>query len=136
LHQSHHKKSTLKPAKQIIFTIFKAMRFLIAFIFLFSLNFSFASAIENKTNPVIKKSSAKLGFSSKKEVNSLNEPLFELVDRIHQSINHHVLSIATFVDSSITFSSILSPAIKVFKRTVNYSYRFIFNCLFPKHTFW
>ncbi|TCC86628.1 hypothetical protein EZ428_23245 [Pedobacter frigiditerrae] len=112
------------------------MRFLIAFILLFGSNFSIANAIENKTNAVIKKSSAKPSFSSKKEVHSLNEPLFELVDRIQQNINHHVLSIATFVDSSITFKSISTQAIKVFKRTVNYSYQFIFNCLFPKHTFW
>lgn len=112
------------------------MRFLIAFIFLFSLNFPSANAIENKTNAVIKKSSTKFNFSSKKEVNSLNEPLFELVDRIHQHIHHHVLAIATFVDSSVTFNSVSTKTIKVFKRSVNYSYRFIFNCLFPKHTFW
>lgn len=112
------------------------MRFLIALILLCSLNFPIANAIENKTNAVIKKSSAKTSFSSKKEIKSLNQSLYELADRIHQDINNHVVFIATLLDGHAPFKSVSMQPVKVFKRTVNHGYQFLFNCLFPKHTFW
>jgi len=113
------------------------MRYLIAFLMVFSLNLSSANALESKTFPVFRKSTTKTNFLSKKEIHSLNdEPNYELVDRIHHDINHYVLNSINFVESIISLKFISTQNIKAFKRNVNHSYRFIFNCLFPKHTFW
>jgi hypothetical protein len=113
------------------------MRYLVAFLMVFSLKFSIANAMENKPMPVIKKSIIKASFSTKKECHStVEEPNYDLLNRIQQNIHHYVLTPINFVENNTSLKFISFQKVKIFKRKLNYSYQFIFNFLFPKHTFW
>jgi hypothetical protein len=121
------------------------MRVFITFLLLSCFYLSAAHALDNRTNTIVQKSYKqsnltldKASVLSKKENSSLQkEPFSEHLNRIHQTIQHLTLASAiSFSHSYLTL--VFSPikSIKKFKGKVNYSYQFIFNCLFPKHTFW
>ncbi|MFA6277683.1 MAG: hypothetical protein WC622_13085 [Pedobacter sp.] len=121
------------------------MRVFIAFLLLSCFYLSAANALDNKISATVQKSNKqsnlildKVSELSKKEHNSLQkEPYSEHLNRIHQAIQHPTLGNAIgFINGYLTL--VFSPvqSIKKFKGKVNYSYQFIFNCLFPKHTFW
>ena len=61
--------------------------------------------------------------------------VFECVDIIQHHVAHQRLStivpVFLFADKKISFKFI-----KYFDENTNHSYRFIFRCLYPKHTFW
>ncbi|GEM_PF-1606924 len=121
------------------------MRFFIAFLLLVCLYFPSASALEHPTISVPQKSIKKpapildkVNTLAKKVNHSLSkEPFSDQLERIYQTVNNqnlaHVVGLMQRVVTYL-FTSILM--VYFFKSTSNYSYQFIFNCLFPKHTFW
>lgn len=127
------------------FSNFKAMRVFIAFLLLASFYFPSACAKGNRPIVSIQKSLKKVApifdkarVLTKKNWNSLNkEPFAENLERIHQNVNNQNAAQALGLTQS-TFNCLFTPILTIssFKSTGNYSYQFIFNCLFPKHTFW
>ncbi|KQC02772.1 hypothetical protein [Pedobacter sp. Hv1] len=121
------------------------MRFFIAFLLLACLYFPSASASEDLTIAVpqksIKKSSPifdKVTTLATKSSNSLSkEPFSDHLDRIYQTVNNHSMAnVVGLMQRMVNY--LFAPILIVyfFNNTNNYSYQFIFNCLFPKHTFW
>lgn len=121
------------------------MRFFIAFLLLACLYFPSACALENPTITVPPKSIKKaapifdrVNTFAKKGNNSLSkEPFSDQQERIYQTLNNHnIAHVVGLMQRTVSF--LFTPILIVFflKSTNNYSYQFIFNCLFPKHTFW
>ena len=121
------------------------MSVFITFLLLSFFYLSTAHALDNRTSAVVQKSSKKsilildkVNVLSKQAKSSLSkEPFSEHLNRIHQTIQHPTLAgEISFLNSYLTL--VFSPiqSINKFKGKINYSYQFIFNCLFPKHTFW
>ena len=87
---------------------------------------------------IVKKQVYALNTFSKKESHSLSkDPFADHIERFHHIITQHSLTIAVS-DLSDEFNFYINPTLiaKLSKRNADYSYRFIFNCLYPKHTFW
>lgn len=68
--------------------------------------------------------------------NSCKKDYTNFFDRIHQHINH-VLGLAINLTDKF-YQEVILPSNIVKARLLksNYSYHFIFQCLYPKHTFW
>ncbi|RZL50637.1 MAG: hypothetical protein EOP00_03370 [Pedobacter sp.] len=119
------------------------MRFLIISVLLFCFQ-SFvvctredgAVTIAQKT--ITKSSSAQLTtlISTKLNTESFKVSTFEFVDRIYQNVAHHFSKAITLTEDKSCLITFATQITKRFKNEVNHSYQFIFNCLYPKHTFW
>ncbi|MFD0942132.1 hypothetical protein [Pedobacter boryungensis] len=121
------------------------MRFFIAFLMVSCFYLSTAKAMDNSAIEIVQKSNKKttlildkVNVLAKKEISSLRkEPFSEHVNRIHHTIQQPTfISTIGFLYSYLMILFAPIQSIKKFKGKVNYSYQFIFNCLFPKHTFW
>lgn len=121
------------------------MRVLIGFLLLCCFHFSTACASRNTTASVTKKSVTKVhpifdkvAICSTSTSHSLQkEPFAEHVNRIHQTQNHQYnLSLFSFDQGGFGLTNPPLQTIQFFNGQANYSYQFIFNCLYPKHTFW
>ncbi|TKC07933.1 hypothetical protein FA048_12265 [Pedobacter polaris] len=76
-------------------------------------------------------------LASKKESSeSVKKPSFERLDRIHQNLGNHLYVVVNFLRYPDLILSIPLQSVKYLRANANHSYRFIFGCLYPKHTFW
>lgn len=121
------------------------MRIFIVFILLSVLHISTVFAVKYESNAIVyktvKKTTVKIKQSSifsKKEFHSFAKELSsESTDRINQIIGGRQTTIAiNNICSVFEFDKIENPSLKNFENTITFSYQFIFNCLYPKHTFW
>lgn len=125
--------------------IFKAMRVFIAFILWSIFYASAAFAAEHGsvalTYKTVKKSNVQLRGSStfsKKEMHRLSkEPISASAERIHRTTGSQPLAIA-INDISDWHNAVPNPdlTVKLVGYHANHSYLFIFNCLYPNHSFW
>jgi hypothetical protein len=116
------------------------MRFLLTFLFCYSFtiaakaNSPIYKTQQKKTNHTFLFKTATL--SKKLNQNSCKKDYPNFFDRIHHHINHiSDLAISSIHKSfQLTSSQINFVKNKLVKH--NFSYHFIFKCLYPKHTFW
>ena len=121
------------------------MRIFIAFILLCVFHLSSAVAAKHESNAVIYKTIKKncLNYKqssifSKKGLHSFaKEPFSDSIARINQNTGNRQVSIAiNDIFSIYDFAPLPNKTLTNFKNTIIYSDQFIFNCLYPKHTFW
>lgn len=120
------------------------MRIFIAFVFLSVLYLSSVSAVERESIAIIYETVKKANnlkqsstFSIKKLYSFTKEPVSKNSERIHRAVGNHQATIAiNDINGAYAFAPALNQNLENFENAVIYSYQFIFNCLYPKHTFW
>lgn len=121
------------------------MRILIACLLFFSVNFSSAYALKADIKTVVHYGAEKLSPSFKKaqisarsQKNALTEEQFASnVERITpNSLSYTFVSLFCELNGYSNLNLVAYSLSPRFKRDNIYSYQFIFNCLYPKHTFW
>jgi len=121
------------------------MRIFIAFILWSLLHISTAFAVKYESDAIVYKRVKKTAVNikqssifSKKEFHSFAKELSsENTERINQNTGNRQVSIAiNDIFSIYDFAPLPNKTLTNFKNTIIYSDQFIFNCLYPKHTFW
>lgn len=124
------------------FFIFRAMRVLLAFLLLNCL----CLASRAKTNAGTPKSpiymqqmgpSLKAAIPHQKAKSALHKETFanEEINLIHQPLASFALLALPFVRNYCQ-PFFQQTTVRIFRDKSNYSYHFIWSCLYPKHTFW
>lgn len=122
--------------------MFKAMRLLIAFLLLLCTQSFIASTKEVKSIAIGQKlvhhiTKEKTTFISTKEVNKLFKiQSFQILERIHHKVSNYYSSGKVVIQNKASTVVLTIKSIKRIKNKTDYSYRYIFNCLYPKYTFW
>ncbi len=113
------------------------MRYIIAVFLYFCCYSSSLYAKKTEVNTAVQNSGKKLHNFSKKQKNSLKTELFsDQIDLLHHNTQNHSL-VATYFTKFIQGSDIRIVKIN-FDYTLNpiLFYNFIFQYLYPKHSFW
>ena len=124
--------------------MFKAMRFLTTFLFLLSMQSFMAFTKEANCITIAQKSIHKTAKTkeiitviSTKEVNKLFKiQSFQILERIHHKVSNYYTLGKVAIQNKTSTLAITVKSIKRIKNKIDYSYQYIFNCLYPKYTFW